>query len=432
MIAAFALVALAAWPVLLHVRMGSAVSADPVMRLTPAPVKPDYRWRDEDVAFLESRYKKSARDMFIPRMLSGQYLQRYRERGDVGDILRARAAAQTALASADIALHRFGEARALIQDARRVQPDNPDFALSEASVDLELGNYAAAHRLIEATAGKRAGSMDVIVSRWDEVTGSVADAKARLAHAMHFTDSLYDMPAERRAWFHFRLGELAYLDGNNAEAIAHERDALAIFANDVFALGALARFQLADKAYAQAAATASRAVLLMPSPETLGVLADADAQLGDATGAAATRAQIDAEERIGNAQHVNDRLIAVYLADHGERPADAYAIARRELTVRDDIYAEDTLAWCAAKAGKWDVARGAMREALRFDTEDPRIQYHAAVISQHFGELSAAARRYARALALNPQFSATQADDARAQLARIGADAARTAGTMGR
>jgi len=154
----------------------------------------------------------------------------------------------------------------------------------------------------------------------------------------------------------------------------------------------------------------------VPSPETLGILADAQAAQGDASAAAAHRAEIDAEEKIGNAQRVNDRLIAVYLADHGERPADAYAIARRELLVRDDIYAEDTLAWCAARAGKWDVARAASAKALRFDTEDPRIQYHAGVIAQHFGDAAEAARRYARALALNPDFSATQAAVARAQL----------------
>ncbi len=403
------------------------------MALTPAPVKPDYQYRDSSVAFLESRYGKNAQDMIVPRMLSSEYLQRYRERGDVGDVLRARAAAQTslrvmprenmagdmALASADLALHRFREARAYIAAARRVQPDNPDFALSEASVDMELGDYDAARSRIASTAGKNAGAEDVVVSRFDEITGHVADARARLSHAMHFSDSLYDMPAERRAWYHFRSGELAYLAGDNEAAIANEHDALAIFPDDIFAWGALARFELAVKEYRAAEDAAQHGVRLMPSPETLGILADAQAALGDPTGAAASRAEIDAEEKIGNAQHVNDRLIAVYLADHGERPDDAYAIARRELAVRDDVYAEDTLAWCAARAGKWDVARAAAAKALRFDTEDPRLQYHAGVIAQHSGEAAEAVRRFNRALQLNARFSATQADDARTRLAQL-------------
>jgi tetratricopeptide (TPR) repeat protein len=439
LIAATALCALAAWPAFSHRVTGSAAAADPVMQLTPAPVKPDFIYRDADVAFLESRYKKNAQDMIVPRMLSAEYLQRYRERGDVGDVLRAQAAARTslhamprnnmagdiALADADLALHRFGDARTLIESARRVQPDNHDLALREASVDMELGDYARARRLIEASRDTGSLAQDVIVSRWDEITGRVADAQTRLNHAMHFSDSLYDMPAERRAWYHFRLGELKYLTGDNAGAIAAEQDALAIFKTDVFALGALARFELAHKDYAAAEATAQQGVRLMPSPETLGILADAQAARNDRAGARATAAEIDAEERIGNVQHVNDRLIAVYLADHGKRPGDAYAIARREIAVRDDIYAEDTLAWCAAKAGKWDVARAAAAKALRFDTEDPRLQYHAGVIAQHFGDRTEAVRRYTRALALNPQFSATAADDARAQLARLSAESTR-------
>jgi hypothetical protein len=429
-IVAGACIALAAWPAVARLRMDTAPSLDPVMRLTPAPVKPDYTWRDANVAFLESRYGKNAADMIVPRMLSGEYLQRYRERGDVGDILRAQAAAQAslrampranvagdiALADADLALHRFRAARLLVHDARRVAPDNADLALTEASIDLELGDYPAAHKLIDASRGQHAAGEDVIVSRWDELTGRLAAARERLAHATKFADSLYDMPAERRAWYHFRTGELNYLAGDNAGAIAAANDALAIFPRDVFALGARARYELAQKSYAAAAATAGRAVLLMPSPETLGILADAQAALGNETAAAAARAEIDAEERIGNTQHVNDRLIAMYLADHQERPADAYAIARRELAARDDIYAEDTLAWCAARAGKWVIARAAARKALRWQTEDPRIAYHAAVIAQHFGDRATAMRLYGRALALNPQFSATQADDARNQL----------------
>jgi predicted Zn-dependent protease len=401
------------------------------MLLTPAPVKADFAYRDSNVAFLESRYKKNAQDMIVPRMLSGEYLQRYRERGDIGDVLRAQAAAQQslaamprnniagdmALASADLALHRFREARSLIQTARRVQPDNKDLAFSEASADLELGDYDAARKLIDANSAKGAGAEDIVVSRWDEVTGHVAEAQARLDHATHLSDSLYDMPAERRAWYHFRMGELKYLSGDNAAAIAAERDALTIFPNDVFALNALARFELAEKQYDAAAQSAQRGVALVPSPETLGILADAQTAQGDRMGANAARAELDAEATIGNAQHVNDRLIAVYLADHDLRPAEAYAIARRERAVRDDIYAEDTLAWCAAKAGKWDVARAAATKALRFDTEDPRLQYHAGAIAQHFGDTTGALRRLRRSLALNSHFSASQADDARNRIA---------------
>jgi Flp pilus assembly protein TadD len=124
-------------------------------------------------------------------------------------------------------------------------------------------------------------------------------------------------------------------------------------------------------------------------------------------------------ERIGNAQHISDRLLAIYFSEHRLHTADAYAIAKHELIQRDDIYAEDTLAWAAAMDGRWDEARAQSRRALRFDTEDSRLQYHAGVIALHFGGRAQAKLRFQRALALNPQFHPVYAPDARAQLEKL-------------
>ncbi|MFN2450480.1 MAG: hypothetical protein ABR508_11945 [Candidatus Baltobacteraceae bacterium] len=413
-------------------RTASVSGTDPIARMTPAPVKPDYRFRDKTITFLESRYKKDSVDMITPRMLAGEYLQRYREHGDIGDVLRAEAAAKTSLAAfpryvpadltlagVEVTLHRFREAKGLIRSASLGRAGDPSIALDEASVDLELGAYDEARKLIEATRGKAPIASDVVIARWDEISGDLREAEPLLERAMRYADSIYDVPAERRAWYHFRLGELRYLRGDNEGALAAERDALTIYPDDLNALQALARIALANKAYDVAEDAAKRSVAIVPSPETLGILADAQEHFGRTAEAAASRAEIDAVEKIGNAQHVNDRLIAVYLADHGVRVDDAYAIAKRELALRRDVYAEDTLAWCAAKAGHWNEARIAARKALRFDTEDPRIQYHAGVIAQQAGDTSEARKRYERALALNPRFSATGADDARARLEAI-------------
>ena len=124
-------------------------------------------------------------------------------------------------------------------------------------------------------------------------------------------------------------------------------------------------------------------------------------------------------QRIAAAQRVNDRLTALYEADHGLRPNEAYVIARRELRTRDDVYTEDTLAWAAARAGRWDAARAASRKALRYGTESAPMHYHAGVIAAHDGDTAEARRRFERALALDPQFAPAQADDARARLAAL-------------
>jgi tetratricopeptide (TPR) repeat protein len=396
-------------------------------------LRDDAAIRSQSIAFEEKRIALDAQDQITPRMLAGQYMQRYREHGDVGDILRAQAMAErslriqtvgnvaglTALAEAQLALHDFKAALVSIRAARAYQPTEPGLAMFEASLDLELGDMADAKRLVEHFGGGLNVDTEAIAARIDELTGHLADARRLEDRASHRLDASYDQPAERRAWFHTRLGEMAFNAGDTDDALAEEHTALARYPLDAQAYTDLARDEAALGKWSDAGADAQKAVDLVPSPENLGLLADAQAQAGKSSDAAATRDEIVAVERIGNTQHLVDRLLAMYDADHHINGDDAYAIARRELAVRDDLFAEDTLAWTAAQDGKWDVARKAAGKATQYNTEDGRIWYHAGVIAEHFGDKATAKADYQHALALNPHFQAVLADDARARLARL-------------
>ena len=378
-------------------------------------------------------------------MLAAEYLQRYRERGDVGDVLRAEAAAHRSLriqprgnvaalaelAAAQLTLHRFRDALATIHAARDEAPATPDLAMSEASLHLELGDYDAAHALIAQFGDRdnarkpfaqfrdRGDATDTVAARFAELTGDLTRARILLARAARRVDSVYGVPNERRAWFHARLGELAFEAGDTDAALREEKTALDRFPDDVQALTGSARFTAALGRWSDTRGYAERAVRLTPSPENLSLLADAQEQLGDAAAAKASRDEIVAVERIGNAQHLADRLLALAYADHGTRLADAFEIARRELAVRDDVFAEDTLAWTAARAGRWDVARTAARRSTAWNTADPRIWYHAGIIAEHDGDTAAALANFRHALALNPHFQAGFANDARARTVRL-------------
>src|ERR1700738_2535465 len=145
---ASALVALAVWPAF----ASRAAAGDPTAALTPAPLRDDAAIRAKTIAFEESRAGQDPEDQITPRMLAEQYLQRYRERSDVGDVLRAEAAARRslgaqprgnaaalgALASAQLTLHRFRDALATVKSARADAPTDPHLAMSEASLDMEL------------------------------------------------------------------------------------------------------------------------------------------------------------------------------------------------------------------------------------------------------------------------------------------------------
>jgi len=427
-LAAIALAAIAAWPALQF----HPVSAS---RVYVAPVLPDYRYRDRTIAFYERRVNNDARDQVSAQMLAAQYMQRYRENQDIGDIMRAIHQARRALvlqpqnnagsaeviASGYTALHQFGPALRFERAAYRALPIGSNAPAQMASLEMELGDYAAAARDLRIAMRIRSTpTVMAVQGRYDELTGRMNEARRLLQAAAAQTDAIADNPAQARAWYHFRLGELAFSQGALAQAEQDERDALAEFPSFELAYRALARFCWASKDWRCALEAAMNAANIAPIPESLGYQADAQAALGDRAGAAQTRALIFAVERIGNAYRLNDRLLSVYFAEHRTHLDDALRIAQREAGLRGkEIYAQDTLAWAAAMNGRWTLADRAMRLAIRFDTQDPRIQFHAGMIDYHFGRFSAARRHLQHALALNPQFDPFYADQARKVLLLI-------------
>jgi len=431
---AFAVAAIAAiglWPA--YLRSASAAARASALP-TAAPVAADYATRDATIAFWERMVAHhNPEDMISPRNAAQQYLQRYRERGDIDDVLRAErdaklsmraqprgnVGAELELASAFLTLHRFADALTMTRHVESYFHDDRMYP-REATLDLEVGAYDRARERLNAVSLRdRDDAWRVIESRYLELTGHLAQARELLATATANENAVFDNPAQQRAWYFFRAGEMAFEAGENDAAIADENEALAIFPNYSEANRFKARFECALHRWKACLDDATASANVVPYPETLGYEADAQRALGDAAGAARTDDLIGTIGRIGNAQHISDRLLATYYADHRIHTAEAYRIAKRELLARDDIFTEDTLAWAAAMDGRWEDARVHERGALRFDTENALLQYHAGVIALHFGERAEARTRFERALALNPSFHPYFADDARARIARL-------------
>jgi hypothetical protein len=432
-IAAVAVAAVTAFPG--YVRNESA-SVRAAALPTPAPLDRDYLERDRLVHFWEGAVAEHHyHDMLSPRVLSAQYLQRYREQGDMADVLRAERAAKLSLkvqpnanlgAESDLAavyltLHRFRESLAITNDIASYLPGDQGVRINIASLDLELGRYQEAKAIIDTLppAAQATVAGETLLARWDELTGHLALAREVFERAAAWGNARFDDSAQQRAWFFFRSGELAFEAGDVDAALDDERRAVEILPTYGDALRASARFTCALHAWQDCLAFARRSAAITPYPETLGYEADAQEALGQAEDAAQTRDLIEAVERAGNAQRISDRLLAVYYADHRLHAGDAYAVARRELSVRDDIFTEDTLAWAAAMDGRWSEARSAIAKALRLHTENSLLDYHAGVIALRVGDRPAAKAFFASALALNPRFHPVFADRARAELASI-------------
>jgi len=259
----------------------------------------------------------------------------------------------------------------------------------------------------------------VIDSRYLELTGQLAAARSLLAIASAYQNGNFDAPAQSRAWYFFRQGEMAFEAGNNDTALGDERQAVTMFPNYADALRTLARIECALHDWQQCLTDAQASADIVPYPETLGYKADAQRALGDAAGAAQTSDLIHTIGVLGDGQHVTDRLLALYYADHHLYPDAAYAIAKNELNARDDIFTEDTLAWAAAMDARWSEARGHIARALRYGTQNSLLEYHAGVIAEHFGDRAGERAHFERALALNPSFHQAFAADARAKLAAL-------------
>ena len=426
--AAAAIAAIAAWPSFVATR--EARAAGP----TPAPVLADYAQRERLVAFYEAAVRRRP-DQIVTKLLAAQYVRRFREHGDPADLARAQhaaeaslamqpranAGAESVLASSLASLHRFREALVHAERALVLEPGNPSAAAQAASIRIELGDYPGARRqLAAARAWPNAGAaLETAWARFDELTGDVAAARRAIDHALVQADSVMDNPAESRAWFHVRAGELAWTAGDGDVAERRFREALAIYPDDALAYNGLARMYWGERRWSAARDAATRAAALVPLPETLGYEADAQRALGDEAGARATGDLIAAIARIAGAARINDRALALYFADHRLQRDEAIRIARRDVAARDDAFAEDTLAWALARGGRRADARIAARKAVRWNTQDARLQYHAGVIAMESGDRDEATRRLTRALALNPQFHPVDADDARARLGRL-------------
>jgi tetratricopeptide (TPR) repeat protein len=403
--------------------------------MPPAPVSTDYRQRDRLIAFYEGQARRDPSDQITRRMLGSEYLQRFRETGDLNDVARAHAIAARSLwlqpqgnvqalgviASSDVVFHRFSQALAAERASLEADPFNDDARAQMASTLMEVGRYEDSRRILSSPNDPDLSpTWKSIRARYDEVTGKLAEARIEMAEATQHVDRMISVPAYTRSWYHLRDAQLAVEAGDAQTAAAEYDESLRIYPDNAMALLFAAKFYRAHRDWRRALAAATRSAELYPLPQALGYEADAQRALGDDEGAHRTDALIAAEQRLFNVQGINDRLLAMYYAEHREHLNDALAAARSDLGKRgNEIYADDTMAWVLAAMGRWKLARVYAVRAARYDTQDPELQYHCGVIAWHTGRTGEARRRLSAALAADAQFHPAYADDARRILVAI-------------
>lgn len=230
--------------------------------------------------------------------------------------------------------------------------------------------------------------------------GAIADLERAVA-----AGKAAKQPAESIAWAEWQLGSDHFVLGQIAPAESFYRQSLETFPNYYRALAGLAQVRAAQKKYGEAIDLYRKAVAILPMPEYIAALGDVYRKTGKPDEA---RKQYELVEYIGKLSALNkalyNRELAYFYADHDIKLKEGLELARRELEYRRDIYAYDVLAWNLYKNGQSEKAGEAIREALKLNTKDAKLFYHAGMIYHRLGDKQKAREYLSRALETNPHF----------------------------
>lgn len=431
------LVVATGWYFLLHKRnsSGNIEGLDHPLKVTRPPYDP--LQNERTIASFSAGIKRDPQDVLACQLLSHCYLQRYRETGDLADVTRAELMARRSLAnrsynnnSAYIDLarslasqHRFPDALIQLQRSGKLDNSNSQAVCQSAEILVENGDYSAAEEMFQRLKGEAAEDISAMVvrARLLEINGSPDRALALLRQAQSFADRDFDMSSEAAAWFHMRVGDLLAAQGKADEADQVYRSALDIFPRHYQTLTALARLSAGRGNWQAVLDWGKKSAAVVPTPEVVALMGDAYTALGDKKSAEEQYKLVDIIAMLARSQGVvYDRQRALFCADHNIHLEEALKMAERELTLRHDIYAYDTLAWVQYKRGRLREANAAMQKAMARGTQDSRLYFHAGMIANASNDRKTAHTLLGRALSINPYFLPFGPSQAKLVLAKSG------------
>ena len=381
----------------------------------------------ETIARLEDENRARPGDADVLVALGFAYQVRWRESADASYLPRSESALRGALrarphdpnavlglGSLALIRHEFRNALRLGMRAKRLLPGSarPYGVIGDALV--ELGRYEEAFDAFDRMVSFRpnlASYARVAYAR--ELTGDLEGAH----EAMQLAREAAAGEPEPTAWSLVELSKLELTLGRRTQARRHVQQALEIFPGYPTARYELARVEIAAGRARAATAAAQQAAEAMPTTAAVALLGDLLERSGRARDARMQRATVQVIERLLRMNGVRvDLESAVYRADRGSEPVETVALARRARAERPSIYGDDALGWALSRAGRCDEALAWSSRALRLGTKDPLLFFHRGYAEGCAGNSAARRTWYARALALNPEFSVRWAPVARAAL----------------
>ena len=406
-------------------------SPSPTPAATPAATSPTQAEVDRLLAAVAANPNDATSQVDLGFAL----LQRIRETADPSLYAPAEAAFDAARAlTPDDALvyvgigglqlgkHQFADA---LVTGRKAAALSPTLASARAVVVdalVELGRYDEADEAAGEMLALRSDLTTLArVSYLAELRGKLDVALG----AMRLAAKSPGLAPENTAFVDALLGNLLVYSGDPSAAADAYREALSLVPNHAPSIAGQGRLAVGAGKLDEAIALFQRAADIVPLPEYVIALGDAQTAAGRPDDATRSYALARAEIQLFQATGVIvDLDLALFEADHGDpsralelRPGRLQGDADRARRRRPGLGAPP--AWAAIAE-----ARKHSDEALRLGSIDPILRYHAGAIEAALGDAKDARRNLQFALATDPGFSATGAAEARRILASLGVDSA--------
>lgn len=320
------------------------------------------------------------------------------------------ALALVGVAGIQLGKHEFADALVTATRAIELSPTLVPARTAQVDALVELGRYEEA----DAAAGAMLGlSADLATlaraSYLAELRGNVKAAVG----AMQLAARSPGLAPENTAYVSALLGNLLVYDGDPAGAARAYESALDLVPGHAPSLAGQARLAVGAGRLDEAIALFKRAASIVPLPEYVVALGDAQAAAGRTADAARSFALARAEiELFKAAGVVVDVDLALLEADHGD-PAAALRYAEAAYAATPTIRTADAVAWALHRLDRDEEALAYVKKSLRLGSIDPLLRYHAGAIAADVGDAVAARRDLELALKTDPGFSATGAAEAR-------------------
>jgi tetratricopeptide (TPR) repeat protein len=277
-----------------------------------------------------------------------------------------------------LARHEFDEALDLGQRAVELMPASADALGVVVDAEVELGQYDQAAEHAQQMLDLRPGMAALArASYLRELTGDLAGAQMLMSRAERAADGV----GTQRATVAALLGDLQLRLGEYDAAYESYQRAKRDAPDLAIAGMGLARLHAAQGDVDAAVTALDDLLTRSPVPAAAVLLGELHEQRGDQKAARDAYALAEAMTALQREQgQVVDLELALFEADHGDANR-AVDLARAAHAARpDNVYASDALAWALLRAGQPGAALEHAEHAVRLDTADGLLRYHAAEV----------------------------------------------------